>query len=68
MKAIALMIATGSIVFCFGTVADAAGRPSKPTMESCKELANQRGVMGGGFSANRARRAFVSNCMKGKQS
>lgn len=67
MKTIALMIAAVSIVFCFGSVADAAGRTSKPSLESCKQLANQRGVMSGGYNANRARRDFVVNCMKGKQ-
>jgi hypothetical protein len=67
MKTIATVIAAGSIVVCLGSVAD-AGKASKPTLDACKQLANQRGVMGGGYNANRARRDFVTNCMKGKQS
>jgi hypothetical protein len=59
MKTIALMIVAVSIVCCFESVADAAGRASKPTLESCKQLANQRGVMGGGYNANRARQTLL---------
>ena len=67
MKTIAVIFVAGSIVLCFGSIASAAGKASKPTIESCKELATQRGVIGGGQSAGRARRDFIAGCMKGKQ-
>lgn len=67
MKAIASIVVAGSIVLCFGPAANAAGKAAKPTLESCKQLATQRGVTGGGYGANRARQDFVAACMKGKQ-
>lgn len=65
---ISLLVIIALFVFAIVPISSTLAASPTRSRDSCMQLANQRGFSSGGHQQNRARRSFIGNCMKGRQS